>query len=132
MNLTAHEYAAVLVHLVRSDMADDPTGFADAACWQDLHDVVDANEYVTCADELVGVVSPALIDDEWEAYAAFIDKAIKLAEAELWPKACPAFTSGGDSCPWCGRHVGEYGWMRDHMPQPLATPRPEFLSRRHV
>lgn len=33
-------------------------------------------------------------------------------------RSCPAFSPGGEYCPWCGKHVGEYGWMRDHTPKP--------------
>lgn len=25
-----------------------------------------------------------------------------------------AYSAGGDYCPWCGEHVGEYGYLREH------------------
>lgn len=45
-----------------------------------------------------------------------------MTETNTDPKPCPAFSPGGEYCPWCGKHVGEYGWMRDHTPKPKPTP----------
>lgn len=43
------------------------------------------------------------------------------------PKTCPAFSAGGDTCPYCGAYVGELGWMGTHTPM-TPHPAPETLS----
>ena len=39
----------------------------------------------------------------------------------ITPKPCPAFSAGGEYCPWCGTHVGEYGHLHEHTPKQSAA-----------
>lgn len=91
---TAEQYAAVLVELIRADMAAEPDRYAAARSFEDLHDVCDANEYLIQADARTGNPDPFDVpegegyevdDAELDAYATFTSRAIDLAAAELWP-----------------------------------------------
>jgi hypothetical protein len=80
---TLEQYARFLADLVDEDgcllLSSRRTGKSPTS-WRELHDVVDANEYVIEADQHFG--TGHAWDDE---YFEFRNAAITLAERLIWP-----------------------------------------------
>lgn len=76
---TAAKLAEHLVALVREDIATGDYDFSACTTWRDLHDVVDANEYVNDAMTDLG------LDAEVEEDSlALYGEAERIAERELF------------------------------------------------
>jgi len=83
--VSVRDYAATLVAEVREDIARNPARFRRARSWSDLHDVVDANDYLLLTNDVHGIEMP---DDDapgaLDRYLDFVNEAISLADAELF------------------------------------------------
>jgi hypothetical protein len=81
-------YADVLKRLIVADIGAG-TVPDSVRSWSDLHDFVDANEYLIDADAETGNPDPfdcdGLVDDDaLRVYMAFVDSAVGILERTLW------------------------------------------------
>jgi hypothetical protein len=80
--VTSQEYADRLVNLAKPDLLDNVRGMRASASWGDLHDHIDANDYLTDADQSFYLLDPIRYDDH--DYIEFVNEAISLAEPRLF------------------------------------------------
>ena len=79
--ISVEEYAEMLFQLVYDEMKIDAE-LGEAVCWGDLHDHVDANDFLIEADTLYGIRPDA---SNRGAHLQFLNAAVRIAEGLLWP-----------------------------------------------